>query len=242
MQILWPSRVCDCSFVLEFDPTRDPLTRPYRVVGWGPDEEEIESPYANYPAVTEVRKRDACPTHDDDDAEGAFKRVLLAHIEAGYGEDYRKITVIGWTALCGCLVTRQEHSEEVNGENRIIGPTLRRCDTHLHLEGADVFHQVRRESVEMSRAYDAIRDVCAPAVEPAWTTPDGRKIWQRDVDLATAKTVRLILGDPASDLREHPEVSVRAGDRMVEVVLPRSLVEYAAQIQDRIPESIVRVR
>lgn len=241
MQILWPSRVCDCSFVLEFDPDRDSLTRPYKAISWGPDEEELESPYEAYPSITEVRSRDACSIHDDDDVERAFGRVLQEHVERGYGEDYRKITVIGWTSFCGCVTTKQVHGDGFDGGSHIIGPTLRRCDAHFHLEGTGVFRQVRTESVQLSRAFDAIRKACVPALEPSWTMSDGRKVWERDIDPSSASAIRIICGDPFFDLREHPTVSVRPEDRQIEVVLPKSLAEYAERIQEQVPESIVRV-
>ena len=241
MKILWPSRLCDCSFEMEFDETRDTRTRPYKVVGWGPDEEEVEAPYDAYPLVTAVHARDACPKHDTDDYEAAFKIVLGEHKAAGYGEDYRKITVNGWTALCGCVVTKQFHVDNFDGGNHIIGPAIRRCDAHQHLEGTQVFHQVRMESVELTRAYEAVREVCAPMVERFWSRPDGQRVWEADVSPEVAETAKVLLGEPTPGYREEPSVTLLES-RQVQVVLPKTMTRFAKAIRRRVPEASVVVR
>lgn len=239
MQILWPSRLCDCSFVLEFDPGRDTLTRPYRAVSWGPDEEVIETGLDEYPIVTATRRRDACPVHDQDDHEAAFQTVLAEHVAAGHGEDYRKIVVNGWTAPCGCVTTSQFHRDGVTGHDptasmtRIVGPVLRRCDAHQRLEGVDVFRQVRRESVEVALAWVEIEKLLLK--ERRWTRPDGGSIWERDLPPGQGDMVRLILGEPELAYRDPPEVGIDHETGLVRIRLPKTASEIVDVLRAALP-------
>lgn len=237
MQILWPSRLCDCSFVMEFDPGMDTRTRPYKAVAWGPDEEVVEVPIDQYPIVTSARARDACPKHDQDDHEAAFRTVLAEHIEAGFGEDYRKIVVNGWTAPCGCVTTSQFHRDGATGADptadttRIVGPVLRRCADHQHLEGIDVFRQVRTESVAVSIVWSTIERLIPK--EPRWVRADGSFIWEADLTEAQRATVRLLLGEPEMTYRDPPSVEVDQTTRGIQVTASS---EIAAALREALPD------
>ncbi len=219
--IIWHSRTCACSFVLAFDygPGAAPThTREYRLVSWGPSEEHLERSHEDYPDCACVaRTRDACPEHAALDVAAAYAAVCGAHVDAGWRDDYRKITVNAWTLECGCVVEKQFHREMADAAH-VIRPEVRRCDAHQKLGGAMLFEQVKRESLEKVRVLNALRQTLPQ--EEFVRTAYGARLFLADQDPVAAATLRVLLPVEVG-WREEPQLSY-AEDRSLIVDLPEN--------------------